>query len=198
MSTRTEQTPPQASILARLFRVYDQLWRRWHKVEPFDKVVSLAIEPYQGRARTLSDGTQLEPGDSLGIIHFNHDGFSADHNRVRAALQFRRDFSRSLHRLARDMETDPLLRGVKALYGETWIRPHGKKVGFIVEPLPRTWSRRIQHRYLRFLLKIQFPHLAHRHTDTRLHAYWLTRRQLKLLPERLSDDSEQNRHVATN
>lgn len=179
----------------RLFHAYDRVWRRWHNVKPFDDIVSLAITPYQGRARTLTDGTRLEPGDRLGIIHFNHDSFSSSHSRMRAALQFRRDFSSSLHRLAKSMETDPLLQEVKALYGETWLRPHGRKVGFIVEPLPRTWRTRLQHLYLRFLLWVQFPHLARRNRDTWLNAYWLTRRQLQLLPERLSEDGKGS-HVA--
>jgi hypothetical protein len=185
MPNRVEDVDARTSVMKRLFDAYDRSWRRRHNVQPFDEVISLAIAPYRGRPRTLADGTFLDHGDTLGIIHFNHDGFSTDRNRRRAVLQFRRDFTRTLHRLARTMETDSVLRDVKALYGETWIRPHGRKVGFIAEPLPRTWRTRVQHFYLRFLLRVQFPHLARSNRDTWPHAYWLTRRQLRAVPDRL-------------
>lgn len=168
--------------------MYDRSWRRRHRVEPFDEIISLGMAAYAGPERTLEDGTHLKTGDRLGIIHFNHDGFNPDRNRIRAALQFRRQFARSLQRLADRLETDNTLKDIKALYGETWIRPHGLKVGFIVEPLPRTWRTRLQHRYLRFLLWVQFPHLARRNRDTWLHAYWLTRRHLRILPQRLAEN----------
>ena len=183
MPTRTDRP----GALTRLFHAYDRAWRRRHNVQPFDKVISLALEPYRGQSRTLADGTCLEPGDQLAIIHFNHDGFSADHNRMRAALRFRRDLANSLRQLATRLETDPELRAVKALYGESWLPPHGRKVGFMVEPLPRTWRTRLQHRYVRLLLWMQFPHLARSNRDTWLHAYWLTRGQWQVLPERLAD-----------
>ena len=181
------RTDDRTSILQRLFRAYDRAWRRRHNVQPFDKVLSLAVEPYRGQPRTLADGTRLEPGDRLGIIHFNHNGFSVDRNRMRAALQFRRDLANSLRQLAKRLDSDPELGTIKALYGESWIPPHGRKVGFIVEPLPKTWRTRLQHRYLRLLLWMQFPHLVRRNRDTWLHAYWLTRRQWQVLPERLDD-----------
>lgn len=186
MPTQTDHARP--SLLLRLFQAYDRSWRRRNNVRPFDEVLSLGVAAYAGPERTLEDGTHLKVGDRLGIIHFNHDGFSADQNRIRAALRFRRQFARSLQRLADSLDTDATLKGIKALYGETWIRPHGLKVGFIVEPLPRTWRTRWQHRYLRFLLWVQFPHLARGNRDTWLHAYWLTRRHLRLLPERLAEN----------
>lgn len=192
MATPTDTAAGRPSLLQRLFHVYDRAWRRRNNVQPFDEVLSLAIEPYRGPERTLEDGTHLRRGDPLGIIHFNHDGFSPDQNRIRAALQFRRQFSQSLERLADSLETNNTFQDIKAFYGETWIRPHGLKVGFIVEPLPRTWRTRLQHRYLRFLLWVQFPHLARRNRDTWLHAYWLTRRHLRRLPERLAENDSKS------
>lgn len=189
MLTRTDSAA-RTGVLKHLFDAYDRAWRRRHGVHRFDKIISLAIEPYRGQPRILADGTHLEPGDSLAIIHFNHDGFSTDSNRVRAALQFRRDLASSLRRLAKRLESDTHLQAVKALYGESWLPPHGSKVGFIVEPLPKTWRTRLQHCYVRLLLRIQFPHLARRGHDTWLHAYWLTRSQWQLLPQRLDDDRE--------
>lgn len=183
-------------LLQRLFHAYDRAWRRRHNVRPFDKVLSLAIEPYRGKPRTLADGTRLVPGDPLGVIHFNHDGFSRDGNRVRAALQFRRDLANSLQKLAQRLECDPELGAIKALYGESWIPPHGRKVGFMVEPLPKTWRTRLQHSYVRFLLWMQFPHLAQRNRDTWLHAYWLTRNQWQVLPQRLNAGREEGGDVA--
>jgi hypothetical protein len=191
MPTRVENIDNRVSVVKRLLDAYDRSWRRRHNVQPFDEVVSLEIAPYRGQPRTLADGTFVDRGDPLAIIHFNHDGFSSDRNRRRAVLQFRRDFSKTLRRLARTIETDTGLRDVKALYGETWIRPHGSRVGFIAEPLPRTWRTRVQHFYLRLLLRVKFPHLELRDRDTWPHAFWLTRRQLQAVPERLGDSGKE-------
>ncbi len=179
--------------LTRLFRLYDRLWRRWHRVQPFDDMLSLSIAPYRGRARILADGTRLTPGDRLGILHFNHDSFSPDGNRMRAARRFRRHFLASLQQLAEAMERDPALKDIKALYGETWIRPHGQRDGFIVEPLPKTWRTRLQHWYSRLLLRFLFPHLARRNRNTWLYGFWLTREQLRaqrLREERTASHAE--------
>ena len=197
MPVTLEPTASPPSVLKKLFYAYDKSWRRRHDVQPFDKVLSLAIEPYRGQPRTLDDGTRLEPGDRLGIIHFNHDGFSADRNRLRAALRFRRDLAKSLRQLAQSLDTDPRLQAVKALYGESWIPPHGRKVGFMVEPLPKTWRTRLQHRYVRLLLWVQFPHLARDNRNTWLYAYWLTRCQWQVLPERLNEHGSESDDAAT-
>lgn len=172
-----------SSIFYRVMSCYDQLWRRFHQVEKVDELVSLSYEPYQGKRRQLNDGTLLEPGDPLAILHFNRECFAQEDNSarasLRAALRFRRLLFASFEHLAARLETNEKLRDVKAFYGVTWFPPHGEKVGFIIERLPDSLRNRFRRFYFRLLLKAFFPALAVRENERlQPHGFWLTRNHL--------------------
>lgn len=178
---------------------YDQLWRRVHKVEKIDELISLSYEHYAGERRQLNDGTWIETGDQLAILHFNRECFANDDTStrasVRAALRFRRLLLASFAHLAVRMQTDEKLHKVKALYGVTWFPPHGEKVGFMIERLPDSLRNRLRKLYFRLLLKAFFPALAVRENDRlQPHGFWLTRQQLlNYFPEEpLNDESRVN------
>ena len=48
----------------RVMTWYDTLWRRLHRVEKIDELLSLSYENYQGERKAMNDGTWLEPGDA--------------------------------------------------------------------------------------------------------------------------------------
>lgn len=173
----------RATTLRRLFRCYDRLWRRLHRVQRIDALLSMSIGKYRGPPRTFPGGVRLERGDCLGMLHFNHDFFSdldtGDPGNRHGALRFRRQLFRSLTDLAQRVEDEPQLGCIKAFYGVNWFRPHGEKTGFVVERLPDGPGTRLLILHFRLLLRAYFPALA-RQEQGRLHphAYWLTRLDL--------------------
>lgn len=162
---------------------YDRLWRKLHKVEYINDLVSLSLEPWQGERKAMNDGTWIEPGDCLAILHFNRECFmdpgTSPKDYVRAALHFRKLILTSFGELAGLLRSEPRFREVKALHGISWLPPHGEKVGFLIEKVPDSWGNRLRNFYFRVLLKTFFPVLAVRHKNgVQSHAYWLTRQNL--------------------
>lgn len=170
------------SVFYRVMSWYDARWRRRHKVERIDELLSLSYENYAGERKAMNDGTWLQPGDPLAILHFNHECFNAGTNAreyARGALRFRRLLVKSLNHLAQRMASEEKFQHIKALHGITWIAPHGEKVGFMIERLPATWINRMRQFYFRLLLKAFFPTLAARENERlQPHAFWLTRANL--------------------
>lgn len=161
---------------------YDAWWRRRHRVEKFDELISFSVEHFSGERRIMNDGTWLEPGDALAILHFNRECFAPPaqaRDYMRSALRFRKLIFTSLSRLALDVQRHEKLVKVKAFHGISWLPPHGEKFGFLIEQLPDSTLTRLRKYYFRLLLAAFFPHLAERE-GKRLqpHAYWLTRNNL--------------------
>lgn len=170
-------------IFYRCMSWYDAWWRRRHRVERFDELISFSFETFSGERRIMSDGTCIEPGDPLAILHFNRECFSgpAQESRdyMRNALRFRKLILASLARLAGELHQHEKLLQVKAFHGISWLPPHGEKLGFHIEPLPDSALTRARQFYFRLLLRAFFPHLAARENKRiHPHAYWLTRQNL--------------------
>lgn len=161
---------------------YDRLWRKFHKVEYINDLVSLSLEPWQGERKAMNDGTWIEPGDCLAILHFNRECFmdpgTSPKDYIRAALHFRKLILTSFGELAERFRVEERFKDVKAFHGVSWLPPHGEKVGFMIEKVPDSWGNRFRNFYFKILLKTFFPVLAARQSKVQSHAYWLTRQQL--------------------
>lgn len=170
-------------IFRRLVICLDWLWRRLRRVRPVDSLLSLSLKSYRGDPGKLPRGIALKRGDLLAILHLNHDCLAdmdaAGNTNLRGALRFRRRLIDSLQRIAQRLQNDPQLGRVKAVYGVTWFRPHGERLGFIVEPLPDNWMTRLRILPFRVLLQALFPALARReYGRLHPHAFWLSRQEL--------------------
>jgi hypothetical protein len=162
---------------------YDAYWRRKNNVQKFDELLSFSFEKFSGERRVMSDGTRIEPGDCLAIIHFNRECFASSSNNLRQntrnALRFRRLILSSFKQLAKDINENEKFIGVKAFHGVSWIPPHGEKLGFVIERVPDSALNFIRKIYLTVLLKTFFPNLVARDNNpVEPHAYWLTRHTL--------------------
>jgi hypothetical protein len=162
---------------------YDAWWRRKHKVEKFDELISFSFEKFSGDRRIMNDGSWIEPGDALAILHFNRECFSGPttdaRDYMRNALRFRKLIIASLSQLAKDVNNHEKLVQVKAFHGVSWLPPHGEKFGFLIEQLPDSALNRARKYYFRLLLKAFFPQVAERENKRiQPHAYWLTRNNL--------------------
>src|SRR5262245_64215119 len=96
-------------------RLYDWLYRRWHRLDRQASAVgpALRIEVHRARRRhVLPDGTRVVRGERLGTIHLDNRRVAALHRagacRLDVGLAFRRALVASLEELARAASTGPL------------------------------------------------------------------------------------------
>lgn len=162
---------------------YDAYWRRRHAVEKFNELLSFSFETYTGERRIMNDGTWVEPGDWLAILHFNRECFTASSanpkDYMRNALRFRKLILSSFKQLALAVNEDEKFILVKAFHGVSWLPPHGEKLGFLIERLPDSMLNQVRKFYFSILLKTFFPHVAAAEKNRiQPHAYWLTRQSL--------------------
>jgi hypothetical protein len=169
-------------IFHRFLSWYDAYWRRKHGVERFDELLSFSFDTYNGSPRKMSDGSQINPGDKLAIIHFNRECFTNPTNdkkqNARNALRFRRLIFSSFQRLAIAVNRDEKFADIKAFHGISWLPAHGEKVGFEIEKVPNSITNSIRKFYFKILLNTFFPHLAQQTHRIEPNAYWLTRASL--------------------
>lgn len=170
-------------IFHRFMCWYDGYWRRKHKVEKFDELLSFSFEKFTGERKMMNDGSWIEPGDYLAIIHFNRECFvnsSANpQHYIRNALRFRKLLLASFRQLASAIHEHEKLMNIKVFHGVSWLPPHGEKLGFFIERLPDSTLTLIRKFYFTVLLKVFFPHVsALDNNQIQPHAYWLTRQNL--------------------
>lgn len=156
------------------FHAYDALYRALFRLQAVGPMLLVGRTRYRGAARRFPDGSRLEAGDALGTLHF-------DNSRI-ASLGggrpgFRRMLRASLQELAGRSTEDPMLRPVSVYRGVTWLRPHGRRYGFLAEPLPRGPARRLLQAHFGLLRRALLPRQAA--APVRPHVFWLTRRQLE-------------------
>lgn len=172
----------KGTLFYRFMCWYDAFWRRRHRVEKIDQLISLSFENFNGERTKMNDGSWIEPGDYLAILHFNRECFTEVGTNVReytrGALRFRKLLMASLRQLAQRVNQDIRFAQVKAFHGVSWLPAHGEKVGFMVERLPNSLLNRLRKLYFRILLKTFFPGLASRSKPIQPHAFWLTRNNL--------------------
>lgn len=173
----------KSTLFHRFMHWYDARWRRKHGVEKFDDLLSFSFERFSGERRVMNDGTWVEPGDYVAILHFNRECFinsSANpQHYIRNALRFRKLLLTSFRQLAKDINEHERLMKVKVFHGISWLPPHGEKLGFLIERLPDSALTFVRKLYFKVLLKTFFPHVsALDNNRIQPHAYWLTRQNL--------------------
>lgn len=115
----------------------DRLYRLAHGLDRPGSQVGPAVRLEIRRCRRtirLADGTPLEPGDRIGVIHLNNERVAALHYQdgsIRAVgLRFRRLFVSSLRELARRAEPGGPLADVRAFAATTIFHRGLRRLGF--------------------------------------------------------------------
>lgn len=159
----------------------DARYRERQQLAPVGPLLYLGLDRHQGEPCALADGTRLEPGAWIGRLHFNNAraaSVQAD-DRLQAGLRFGRLLRDSFGELAARAREEARLREVALYEGVTWLRAHGRAVGFDASPLPhgpRRWLLGIHFR----LLIWAFAPVARGAAmlDVRPHRFRITRRAL--------------------
>lgn len=162
-----------------IFRRYDAVYCRVLRLRAIGPLLQVGCARYGGPTRVFSDGTTLRPGDRVGSLHFDNVRAAALHQADKprlGALRFARLLRTSLQDLAALALLDPDLRELEVYRSISWLRPHGRQFGFVVEPLDDGLRSRLLRTYFRFLLRTFLtsqPLVA-----PAPHVFWLTRHQL--------------------
>lgn len=156
-------------------------YRRAHRLQPLGRVLLLGRASHRGAALVLEDGTRIEPGAPIGVLHFNNLGFAQMRapTAAAAARAFAREMLASMQALADVARDDPHCAAIQAFHATSWLPPHGRKLGFAALPLPAGMLTRLQAAWFGLLLWAFAPARETRErARPQPHAYWLGRRAL--------------------
>lgn len=177
---------PALAMVERLDR-----WRRRIRPVAAGSLLGLELRRYRGRAVTLGDGTTVEGGSRIGVIHLNNRRLRQLGRRewqTEALARARED----LDALAAWAEGQPPGRRPTAYLGVTLLAAFARRFGFELQPRTRTVWHRLEDWYLRGLLARWSPdgrrRLSRGHSELRAGSVWLSDRALR---KRLADRDRQ-------
>ncbi|MCC6179359.1 MAG: hypothetical protein IT305_28970 [Chloroflexi bacterium] len=134
------------------------IWRAGQQHVQPDSILLYSVAAYDGEPRTLRDGTVVQRGDPIVMLHFDNRALLRRSTSQEwppwSAVRYAGDDLDELARLSRDGE----LGGAVALHGVTYLAAAGRRLRFEVVPLPRTWGVRFLHYYLVGLAAVYHPH----------------------------------------
>lgn len=154
------------AVLRAAVQLHHIYYRRAHGLdEPNAQVGSiLQIEKtvYRGSSRQFQDGTLLNAGDPIGLLHLDNERVRALHREIShpglAGVRLRREFVSSLRALARRTASDQNYRHLKVFLTETLLaREHARRLGFEIKPAPDSWVSRLKVLYLELLIAVYHP-----------------------------------------
>ncbi len=156
-------------VLGLFLSVYDWAYR-WLRglTDPAaaaGPVLRVRVTRYRGRPFTLSDATEISPGDLIGEFHLDNERVASLHDdggrSPWTGLAFRRVFHASLEALALQALGSPRYAGVHAVTATTIFHQGTQRMGFDIRPLSRPFLGRLIAAYERRLLA-QFHPLGSR------------------------------------
>lgn len=161
--------------------VVDAWYYKRNRLHPLGPVLYLGRSRYRGPDLIFEDGTALRDNEPVGRLHFNNAGIAAlgEGSLHRTGLKFAKLMRLSLFKLAQCAQSDPHFSDISVFEGVTWIPEHGKGVGFVSKPLPRSVRRLLLGAHFRLLLWAFAPAAQTRaagFAEPRM--YWLTKAAL--------------------
>lgn len=129
-------------VSALIFRTYDWCYLRYYRLNRENaragNLILFHLVRHAGDTIMLTDGTRVERGDPIVVIHVNklqaremqsHVGHTAF-----AGVKLRADFRNSLRLLALKIRDNPIYREVRAIKGNTIHGPEARYFGFDARP----------------------------------------------------------------
>ena len=190
-------------VFGLFFRVNDLVYRWLHGLtDPAAEVgeaLRVGVLRYRGPRLALADGTEIRPGDRIGILHLNNERVARLHaaggETPTAGLKFRRAFVASLTELARRVLATDRYAGVKAFTAQTIFHHGTQRLGFEILPPAGLLRGRFVAAYERHVLGRYHPLGRRGASRTRFNearAIWISRSELLrryALPSRVPSDT---------
>lgn len=174
--------PRETSLLRAALERIDVHYRERMQLLPVGPLLYLGLARHEGETCALPDGTRIEPGAWVGRLHFNNARAAAveAETRPQAGIRFARLLRDSFAELALRARDDARLRSVNLFEGITWLRAHGRGVGFDAQPLPHGPRRWLMSAHFRLLIWAFAP-VATRAAmaDVRPHRFRISRQALQ-------------------
>jgi hypothetical protein len=187
------------TLARRIMGRVEARYNRRHRLHPVGQVLLVGRVRYRGPEKLFPDGTVLRPGDVIGQLHFsnrNIAGLGTGGTQL-TGFRFARLMRESLRLLVHSAHNDPALSTIGVFTGVTWIPAHGDVVGFISEPLPRTWRNWWLGPYFRLLSWTFSPSTGRRERrSAQPRVYWLTRNMLAQNLDKLGKSPLTGTHAA--
>lgn len=172
--------------IQKALRQIDRRYQRAHRLQPVGPVLYVGRARYRGPVMQFADDTLLEPGEDVGMLHFNNERFTQIEGGSSrgTALGFARLMIQSLHDLARRARTDPRLCDLAVYHAVSWLPAHGQRIGFICAPYPEGLKKRWMTLHFKLLVWAFAPARDSRSAWPDPHYFWMTRKELlKRFPE---------------
>lgn len=171
-----------SNLLRRALVRIDERYRNRLQLTPVGPLLYLGLERHDGASCALPDGTVIASGEMVGRLHFNNARAAAVQatSRGQAGIRFARLLRDSFAELAQRTRDETQFRNVQLFEGITWLRAHGRGVGFEAEPLPQGPRSWLLSAYFRLLIWTFAP-VATRAamSDVRPHRFRISRRALQ-------------------
>jgi hypothetical protein len=168
-------------LLYSAYLLEERIYRRVFKLRAVGDLIYLGRTSYQGPGKVLSDDTRINPGDPVGVLHFDNPRLAAIERRPGSAghraIVFLRLLRDSLTMLAQLAQNDPELKDLAGFRGTTWMPRGGRHLGFEIEPLPPGLRSRLLKLHFQLMLRAFYPETTSQRAQCP-YVYWLTRRQL--------------------
>jgi hypothetical protein len=167
-------------IVQRGLRRVDARYQRTRELQPVGPILFVGRAVYRGPLIRFDDQTALEPGHTVGMLHFNNERFTqiVAPSAAVAALAFARLMRQSMQDLAERAFRDPAFCDLSVFHAVSWLPAHGGRVGFVSQPLPDGWKRHLLATWFQVLVWAFAPAAQSRGARPDPHFYWLTRRAL--------------------
>lgn len=174
----------------RAIALYDRVYRLWHGLDSprADVPPILLVEIRRAyRVRRLSDGVVVRPGDRVAMLHLNNARVRALHaggpSPMALGLEFRRDLTASLTRLAQLTGPGEPLADVAAVCAVTIFHRGLQRLGFEPDTLELAWPG-FTGAYQRALVRVLHPAGVRRMLELaslRARRLWLSSERLRAL-----------------
>jgi hypothetical protein len=177
------------TLSRRIMGRVDSWYNRRHGLQAVGQVLLVGRVRYHGPEKLFPDGTLLRPDDVIGRLHFSNRNIAAlgAGDTQLTGFRFARLMRESLRLLVHDAHNDPVLSTISVFTGVTWIPAHGDVVGFLSEPLPKTWRTWWLGPYFKLLSWTFSPSAGGRERrKAQPRVYWVTRSMLTQNLKKLS------------
>lgn len=118
-------------------------------------LLAIRVTRYRGRPIDLPDGTRVEAGDRVAILHFQNHALMKQ--AAGGPWELLKSLGEDMRGLAAWLQSKELPEDIKAVYGLTLLSRAAPRLGFTLRPRPRTLMAWFDRTFMYGLLVLYHP-----------------------------------------